>query len=270
MKRNIEFQTTPTSAPTNIAAGTKPAFSTYKDDTYAPEFKGMQVKFQDKLTWLRFVPAIKGSQYPWMMKFKRFHDSEGRFPTFVDPETFGLPSVFSHARMWFQKNKKEELYRKENPRGFRFYPQERGLSWVINANAGEGSRLRLLNASLYDGTRGGTSGLGSQIWTMANEIDNEPGSDTNGQSIHGDVSDPATGKLIGIEKSVPQSGQDQFASYSVRIGKQVSPLNMGILTDDEMEKITPLEKVLHVPSEEEQKAYLRAYIGEERYAMIFP
>jgi len=272
----IEFQNTPVSAPNASAA---PQSETkFRDDTYSKPYQGLQVKFQQKLTWLRALPAIKGSKYGWIMKFKRFHDNENRFPSFVDPSTFGQASVFERARQWFLQNDKAALYSVKpsayndntpNPNGFRFYSQDRGLMWVINAEEEEGKRLRLLNASLYDGERGGTQGLGSQIWSKANEVDNEPGSPTAGQSIHGDITSPTEGRLIGIEKS-SAAGADQFVSYAVKIGKATTELDMAPLTEEEVAKVCPLEEALHIPSEEEQKEYLKAYIGEEKFKLIFP
>jgi hypothetical protein len=267
MKREIQFQTV-ANAPNPIESNRRASGPTFKDDTYVPSHKGIQVKFQAPITWLRVIPAITGSQHQWMMKFKRFHDDEGRFPTFVDPSTFGLPSVFERALQWFRKNDPTALYRKENPRGFRFYPQDRGLLWVVDVNGEDGKRLRLLNASLYDGERGGSQGLGYQVWAKAHEVDSEPNSPTQGQPVHGDITKPEEGRLVGIEKS--QTGEAKFTSYSVRIGKSASPLDMSSLTDAEYELLVPLEQTLHVPSEEEQKAHLLAYIGKDRFDLIFP
>lgn len=265
MKSPVEFQTTPS----NPIAQTKVAGPTYRDETYIPTHRGIQLKFKNKITWLRFLPGIRGSEYGWIMPFKRFHDNEGRFPTFVDPASLGHPSVFQQALNWFRANDKEALYNKANPRGFRFYPQERCLAWAIDNEAPDGQKIRLFNSSMYDGVRGGSPGLGHQLYTEAVSVDSEPGSATLGAKIYGDISDPQEGRLVGIEKSTPQSGDNQFASYSVRIGKSVSALDLSKF-GEEVDLIKPLEQVLHVPTEEEQKSYLKAYIGSERYAKIFP
>jgi len=201
-----------------------------------------------------------------MFEFARYKEASGAHATFVDPATFKEPSIFFKASAWLRKNEPECIASRDtNPNGFKLWPQKRGLAWVIDEAAEEGKRLRLLNVSLYDGSRGGSTGWGHDLVTEANAVDNEPGSPTQGQSIYGDITSNETGRQFCVTKI----GTGATASYKVTIGKTATPLNLDMLTDEEMELICPLEKTLHVPSEEEQKAYLRAYIGEERFAKIF-
>lgn len=265
MKRTVEFQETK-NAPDITAKREQKQF---RDETYIQSHRGIQLKFEKFMTWFRVVPGIKGSEFGWIRPFKRFNDTEGRFPTFVCPTTFGQQSVFSQAQQWLRKNDPSVLYSKTNPNGLRLYPQERCLVWVIDTEAEENRRLRLFNSSMYNGERGGTPGLGYQMYSMATSIDAEPGSETQGKPIYGDVSSPEEGRLIGVSKSVPVTGDTKFASYSVKIGKNVSKLNMSMLTDEEFALLIPLDKVLKCPTVEEQKEYLKCYIGEDLFSKIF-
>lgn len=266
MKRTLEFQDTPTNAPNPVAAA-KAAGPSFRDETYAAPYKGIQVKFDQAIKWLRPLPAMKGSTYPWMMKFQQYKDPNGAYPAFVDPASFGLPSLFFKASGWLRKNEPACLSNREtNPNGLKLWPQTRGICWVIDEVAEEGKRLRLLNVSLYDGSRGGSTGWGYDLFMESEAVDNEPGSPTQGKKLYGDITDPENGRQFCVTKT----GTGATSSYKTTIGKNRSPLNLDILTDDEMNLVCPLEKVLHIPSEEEQKAYLRAYIGEERFGKIFP
>lgn len=246
----------------------------YEDYTYEDGYRDLQLKFNQKITWLRFLPAIKGSTHEYILRFNVFKAPEGQVhPTFVDPEQFGVPSVWSFARTWFMKNAKEALMKKDiNPHGIKLRSTPRGLAWVIKADAPEGESLRLLNVSMYDGKYGGSTGLGNDIVKNAEVRDNEPGSPTIGELVHGDITAPDSGRLICIEKSTPEAGDTKYASYSCRVGKSEAPIQeyLGRLTDEELNKIVPLEKVLKIPTEEEQKKYLLAYIGESWYTKIFP
>lgn len=248
--------------------------SKYEDYTYRDGYKELQLKFNQKITWLRFLPPIKGTEYGWLMPFNVFKAVEGQtHPTFVDPESFGKPSVWAQARAWFAKNAKDQLMKKDiNPNGFKLRSTPRGLAWAIVSDAQSGESLRLLNTSLYDGKYGGSTGLGFDIIKNAEVRDTEPGSPTLGELVHGDITKPEKGKLVCIEKSVPEVGETKYASYSARIGKTDAPLQTYLdkLTDEEYDKLAPLEQVLRIPSEEEQKQYLLAYIGETWYRKIFP
>jgi hypothetical protein len=273
--RNIEFvnnSNKPITTPIN--SGGSESTPKYEDYTYNEGYRELQLKFNQKLTWMRFLPPIVGSEYGYILNFNIFKSPEGQVhPTFVDPESFGKPSVWTFARTWFMKNAKDQLMKRDvNPNGFKLRSSPRGMAWVLISGAESGQTLKLLNSSMYDGKYGGSTGLGFDIVKNAEVRDNEPGSPTVGQLVHGDITKPDKGKLVCIEKSVPEVGETKYASYSSRIGKSDAPLKelMENLTDEEYEKITPLEKVLHIPSEEEQKKYLLAYIGNSWYSKIFP
>lgn len=273
MSKNIEFTSNSNKSPLQTNTETEPK-SRYEDFTYEEGYRDLQLKFNQKITWLRVLPAIKGSTHGYVLTFNVFKAPEGQVhPTFVDPGQFGVPSVWDYARNWFMKNAKDALMKKDiNPHGIKLRSTPRGLAWVIKSDAPEGESLRLLNVSMYDGKFGGSTGLGHDIIKNAEVRDNEPGSPTIGELIHGDITAPDSGRLICIEKSMPEAGDTKYASYSCRIGKSEAPIQeyMDRLTDEELNKIVPLEKVLKIPTEEEQKKYLLAYIGESWYTKIFP
>jgi hypothetical protein len=276
MSRNITFVNNADKAEPVIKQDTKsnePA-QKYEDYTYSDGYRELQLKFNQKLTWLRFLPAIAGSEHGWILNFNVFKAPEGQVhPTFVDPESFGKPSVWANARGWFMKNAKEQLMKRDvNPHGLKLRSSPRGLAWVILSDAPEGQSLRLLNTSMYDGKYGGSTGLGFDIVKNATVRDNEPGSPTIGQLVHGDITAEDKGKLVCIEKSVPEVGDTKYASYSSRIGKAEAPIKefLARLTDEEYDKLVALDKVLRIPTEAEQKQYLLAYIGESWYSKIFP
>jgi hypothetical protein len=245
----------------------------YQDFTFEEGFADLKLKFEQKLTWFRIIPPISGTKFPhWLLNFEVYKAPEGQnHPTFVNPASLGQPSVWEQAKAWFLKNARERLANREtNPNGFKLRSTPRGIAWVI-AGEGDNQYLKLLTASTYDGKFGGTTGLGYEIAKAAEVKDNEPGSPTIGQLIHGDITDPTKGRLVCVEKSTPEAGDTKFASYSARIGKADAPLQplLDKLSDSEFDKMVPLEKVLYLPTEQEQHAYLRGYIGDEWYKKIF-
>jgi len=242
----------------------------FRDIVFKEEYKTKKCRFGQGLTWLRFLPAVSPSVYEWMMPVEIHRDMGG--VTFTSPKTLdsNVQSPFDIARMWFQKNNKGALSsRDKNPNGLRLYPQKYGVSWVIEEAAPEGQRLKLFYASLYDGVRGGTTGLGFNVKREADARDNEPGSPTMGQLIHGDITDPKAGRLVKVERA--PSEKNEFASYTAGIGKNPAPVDhfLSLLTDEEMDIITPLEKTLYIPSNEEMHDILKRYIGADFYSQIF-
>lgn len=242
----------------------------FRDIVFKEEYKTRKCRFGQGLTWLRFLPAVSPSVYEWMMPLEIHRDMGG--VTFMSPKTLdsNVQSPFDIARMWFQKNNKGALSsRDKNPNGLRLYPQKYGVSWVIEEAAPEGQRLKLFYASLYDGVRGGTTGLGFNVKREADARDNEPGSPTMGQLIHGDITDPKVGRLVKVERA--PSEKNEFASYTAGIGKNPAPVDhfLSLLTDEEMDMITPLEKTVYVPSDEEMNDILKRYIGGDFYSQIF-
>jgi hypothetical protein len=266
--KKIEFvNNTGLAQPEPVAKSRELAF---RDLVFKEEYKGRKCRFGQGLTWLRFLPAVKPSVYDWMMPVEIHRDING--VTFVSPRSLdsNVQTPFDIARMWLYKHNKGALSsRDKNPNGLRLYSQRYGIAWAIEEAAPEGQRLKLFYASLYDGVRGGTTGLGYNVRREADARDNEPGSPTVGQLIHGDVTDPTSGRLVKVERAPTE--KNEYASYKAGIGKNPAPVEhfLNLLTDEEMELITPLENTIYIPSEQEMLDILKRYIGDEFYNQIF-
>ena len=267
MKKEVEFVNNAASAPDLIKVSREASF---RNITLKEEFRELNLSFRQGITWLRFLPAIRGSIYDWMMPLDVFHDIAG--VTFASPKSFdpNAHSVVDAASMWLRRNHPETLFnRVTNPHGFKPWPRRVGVSWVVENDAPEGERLRLFARSLYDGKRGGATGLAYNLYSEANSRDVEPNSPTTGVLIHGDITSPAEGRLVKIEKVA--ASKSEYANYKVSIGKNPAPLKhfMALLTEKENNLIQPLENTIYVPSEEEQKEILRRYIGDKLYSEMF-
>lgn len=268
MRPAIEFINNAGKAPDPIAK-TREAL-TFRELVLKEDYKDRKTKFGQGLTWLRFLPAIKPSLYDWMMPIQVHADING--VTFTSPKTLdsNAQSCFETARIWLQRHNKSVLASKDkNPNGFRLYDKRYGISWAVEEAAPEGERLKIFYASLYDGSRGGTTGLGYNVRREADARDNEPGSPSVGELIHGDITAPQAGRLVKVEKT--PSDKSEYASYKAGIGKNPAPLDhhLSLLTDQEMQLLTPLENLIYIPSEEEQQDILRRYIGEKLFYEIF-
>jgi hypothetical protein len=267
MKREIVFVNNSGTSPDPIGRSRE---ATFRDITLKEEFRELPIRFKAGLTWLRFLPAVRGSIYEWMMPLDVHADMAGT--TVASPRTFdpNAPSVFDAARLWFRRNHPEALSSREtNPNGLKLWPKRMGVSWVIEEQAPEGERLRLFVRSLYDGSRGGSTGLAFNLHSEAVSRDNEPGSPTAGALIHGDITAPEDGRVVKIER-LP-AAKNEYANYKIGIGKNPAPIGhfMALLSDKENNFIVPLETVIHIPSEEEQKEILRRYIGEKFFSEMY-
>jgi hypothetical protein len=265
MRKAIEFINNTGVAPDPIQKTKEVAF---REIVFKEQYRTRKARFTQSLTWLRFLPAIKPSMYDWMMAIDVHRDING--VTFTSPKTLDSnhQSCFDIARIWFQKNNSLLLSsREKNPNGYKLYPMRFGVSWVVEEQAPEGEKLKLLLASLYNGERGGTTGLAYNIRKEADARDNEPNSKSAGQLIHGDITNPTAGRLVKVEKIAG----GEYASYKAGIGKNPAPIDhfLAQLTDEEMNLLCPLEKTLYIPTEQEQHELLRRYIGEKHYQDIF-
>lgn len=270
MRKKIEFGDNSEGTAPDPLAKTEKSESGFRNLVFQEKFWEKQLKFVKETTWLRFLPTVKPSPYGWMMTLDVYRDKGG--VTFVSPATFdrNARDPFRVASQWLRKNKPELLGNKDtNPGGFKPYPSQYGVAWCVDTEAVEGSRLRLFYASLYDGSRGGTKGLGCNLKSLSEEKDNEPGSETNGQLVHGDITAEEAGKLVKVVKT--KSEKSEFPSYAPGIGKADAPLDPIIrgLTDAEHELVCPLESVIYIPTEDEVIGFVRGYIGEDLTKQIF-
>ena len=139
----------------------------YEDRILKPEYNARRFRFESGLNWFRVVPALKASKHGWTLPIHVLEFEGGRF---AHPKTLhkGARSVFDHAYAWARENHPESLYCKANKDGARLLTDPMSVVWVIVEEEGK-SVARLLLASGYDGSRGGTPGLGYQIWKASRE-----------------------------------------------------------------------------------------------------
>jgi hypothetical protein len=202
-------------------------------------------------TTLRFLPSIKGSAFDWMMPLDVYGDIGGY--TFLSPTTLNRAAEdpIVDAGLKLKKLRPESMYSKvRNPKGLVLRSRKVGMAWAVEQEAPEGERLCLWTGSLYDGVWGGEPGLGYRIRKYADDDD---------------IIDPDSGREVTITKV---TGVD-FPTYLIKAGMGVAILDeyLALLTDEELEVITPLENTLYEVGEDEIKQHLKSHIGEELYKL---
>ena len=232
------------------------AKSTYQDLLLKPEYASLRFKFPLGTTWFRIVPALKNSDKGWMLGVHALNYSGGRH---AHPRTLvpGDKSVFDQAYGWCKEHKPESLYSKANKgtNAYRLLTDPVCLFWMITEIEGK-PVARLLLASGYDGSRGGTPGLGHQIWELTQEKDEDG-------NLIGNPADPESGTQISIEKTqVPGA---RYPTYRLSRGRIPAPVTemLGKMDPEELAALTPLEEIVHRPSEEEEWQLLENVIDPE-------
>jgi hypothetical protein len=259
MYKTIEFkQSTPDSIPGANPWAT-PAKSSYKDLILRPEFAARRFQFPLGATWLRIVPAMKESEKESCLGVHALQYQGGRH---CHPRTVSSDarSVFDRAYRWFLKNDKESLFSKENRSGHRFLTDPLTLLWFITELDGK-PVTRLMLASGYDGKRGGVQGLGHQIWALSQEVDED-------KIPLGDPADPDLGVQICVTKNQVQGAK--YPSYHLTRGRIPAPIKdiFAAMDEEEHNALTPLESVVHVPTEEEEWRLLENIIDPETVRRI--
>lgn len=251
----IEFNESSTDLITCASPWASPGRGTYQDLILKPEYSARRFKFPVGTTWFRIVPALKNSNKGWLLGVHALKYPAG---CHAHPRTLvpGEKSVFDHAYGWCKEHKPEALYSKANKgtNAYRLLADPVCLFWMLTEIEGK-SVARLLLESGYDGSRGGTPGLGHQIWKLSQEKDEE------GNRL-GNPAHPETGTQICVEKKeVPGA---RYSSYTAKMGRVPVPISEMIgKMDPEAAALTPLEEVIHIPSEEEEWKLLENVIDPE-------
>lgn len=223
----------------------------YKDLILKPEFKDRRYKFPMGQTWFRVVPALPTSSKGWMLGVHALQYSKGRH---AHPKTItsGDKSVYDHAYAWLKSNSPHDLFSKSNKAGYRLLPDPICLCWILIEQDGK-MVSRLLLASGYDGSRGGAPGLGHQIFQLCREEDED------GNRI-GNPADPESGTQLCVEKVQPPGAS--YPRYTLKRGRVTAPISDMIAGMDpsEVDALTPLEDVIHVPDPEEEWSLLENVI----------
>jgi hypothetical protein len=255
----IEFNETSASPTPCVSPWASPVMSSYQDKILTSEFAAKRHKFAIGTTWLRIVPALPESVMGWMLGVHALNYVGGRHchPKSITP---GAKSVFDDAYGWCKKNCNELLYSKANKEGFRLLADPLCLFWMLVEEGGRPT-ARLLMESGYDGSRGGTPGLGHQIWQLTQEKDEDGNLLIN-------PADPKSGAQICIEKRQVQGSR--FANYSVKRGRVPAPVNEMIaeMDPEEVAALVPLEQVVHLPTNEEEWCLLTKVIDADTVGRI--
>ena len=239
----------------SAAAGELPALSpwssgpkdAYKDLILKPEFRDRRYKFPMGQTWFRVVPIIPGSVKGWMLGVHALQYSKGRHS---HPKTItsGAKSVFDHAFAWFKSNQPMDLYSRSNKEGHRLLSDPISLCWILIEQDGK-MVSRLLLASGYDGSRGGVPGLGYQILQLCREKDEDG-------NLIGNPAHPESGTQLCVEKVQPPGAS--YPTYRLKRGRVTAPIKDMFegMAPGELEALTPLENVVHIPDTEEEWSLL--------------
>jgi hypothetical protein len=257
----IEFHTPSTVPDAASVSPWLPPAKRYQDLILKPEFASRRFKFPTGTTWFRVVPALRDSNKGWMLGVHALQYPGGRHahPRTITPVA---KSVFDHAYGWCKDHKPEALYSKTNKAtdAYRLLADPFCLLWMLTEIDGK-PVARLLLESGYDGSRGGTPGLGHQIWKLSQEKDEE------GNRI-GNPADPKVGAQICVEKK--QGAGTRYSSYTAKMGRVAAPIDDMIAKMDpqEIAALTKLEQVVHLPSEEEEWKLLEQVIDAKTVEMI--
>ena len=238
----IEFAAPAAIAESSAAPWSAASKSVYQDLILKPEYSARRYKFPGEI-WFRILPALLGSK-SWMLPVHSLNYPGGRH---VHSKTLtpGAKSVFDLAYQWHKINRPEALYTRTNKTtGHRLLSDPLCIFWII-IQEGSKTLARLVVASGYDGSRGGSPGIGHQIW----QLTRQEGED--GSRVSNPV-DPTDGVQICVKKTQPQGSR--YPSYSVHLGRVPAPIDEIIKRMElaEIAALTPVENVVRQISEEEE------------------
>ena len=155
MRKTIEFQ--PSTNNTLALLARKP--SAFKDLVLQEKFRNYRHRFEPGKTKIRLLPAIsQNGEGHWFLKVPVLQHPSGRH---AHPRTIssGAKSVFDAAYEYMKANYPNRLFSKSNKSGIRLLPSPAVACWAIVQDV-NGTKLRLLVSSDYDGSRGGAAGFG--------------------------------------------------------------------------------------------------------------
>lgn len=246
MKDKIEF-----ASPSDVGLNTnmnqspweRPKSDSFRDLILKEEFRPRRLRFEQGQTWLRIVPAFASSPFGWMLGV---HSLSVPGAVFAHPKslTRNARSTFDHAYQWLKENDPAALYSKTNRNGIRLLSNPVSLFWALVEMKGR-YVARLVQASGYDGSRGGAPGLGHEILRLTQRTD-EAG-ELMAEPVH-----PEKGVLIAVTKT--KASGAKYPTYSLSVGRQPAPMSAVLERTDpaEFEALRPLEEAVHQLSDEEE------------------
>lgn len=258
LRNTIEFAPT-TDQDLLIAPWTNPEKSSFHDLVLKPEFAARRYKFPLGTTWFRILPPLPESKKAWMLGINVLKYGGGQH-VHTRSVKAGGKSVFDLAYAWLREHRPGDLFSKSNMAGIRLLPSPVSVLWILVEEANK-TVARLVVASGYDGSRGGTPGYGCQILRATQELDED------GRLI-AKAAHPTEGVQLCMEKSQPPGSR--YPSYSLRVGRTPAPIDQFLarMDPEECAALTPLESVVHIPSADEEWSILEKVIGSETVAEI--
>ena len=239
-----------------------------------PEYSKMNLMFGNGDNWIRPLPPIHGSEFPWILKFEiyRLGDVTGFIKTrSVNPEKRDLVYEFA-AFCRGNEEFKPALYLKgtgNKAPGLRLWSQDRGICWVMLLNPDPKSKnipLKLYHASMNNPNSGsgGSQGLMYQFYALTEEIDTDPDSENYNKPLYGSIWHPEIGRKININVT-PKANSGR--NFNVRPSGKVSNCAEQIaqLNEDfpqEIKMVKPLEDILLLPTDKDVLSYLKEYCEE--------
>ena len=225
----------------------KPTKPSYLDELLRPEYADRQLRLAEGPNWMRIVPAAYSGSEAWMLGLHVLATPTGKF---LHPLTFeaGARSAWDATYGYLRKTDPDKLYSKASPDGLRLMPNPMSLCYVITGHGAENGTplaVRLLLLSGYSGERGGTPGLGYQLFSLSKDLDE------NSDLAH-NIAGAEDGVQVMIEKIV--SKESKYPRYVLRAGRQPCPISELItrLPKEEAAVLQPLENVVRRMTEEEQ------------------
>ena len=242
-----------------IAPWDNPAASSFHDLVLKPEFSSRKYKFPLGATWFRILPPLPESKKGWMLGINVLKYGGGQH-VHARSVKAGGKSVFDLAYAWLHNKRPGDLFGKANMSGLRLLPSPVCVFWILVEEAGK-TVARLVVASGYDGSRGGTPGYGHQILRATQELDED------GRLV-AKPAHPSEGVQLCVEKSQPPGSK--YPSYSLRVGRTPAPVDQFIarMDPEECTALTPLENVVHLLTADEEWSILEKVIGPETVAEI--
>lgn len=239
---------------TGLSPWTAPNASSYKDLVLNENYAGRRLRLAAGQTWFRVLPKLRNSSKEWMLGIHAINYPGGRH---VHPKTLvpGAKSVFDHAYQWFKTHRPNDLYSKSNKDGYKLLADPLSLCWVLVEENGE-MVAKLILASAYDGSRGGTPGLGHQIWQISTDKDEDG-------NLIANLAHPEEGVQLGIDKIQPKGSR--YPSYQIRVGRMPAPIKnyLDKMTPMEVAALRPLEEVIQLPDQDAEWAILAKIISQE-------
>lgn len=256
MRKTIEFQ--PSTNNTASLLARKP--SAFEDLVLKDAYRKYRHRFELGKTKIRLLPALrKSNEGQWFLKIPVLQHPSGRH-AHLRTASPGAKSVFDLAYAHLKENYPSRLFQKSNRSGMRLLPSPAVACWAVVQDV-NGTKLRLLVSSDYDGSRGGAAGFGH----ILHEFVNRYGSD---ETVPGHPLNPNDGVSVVIERI--GSTDTKFPSYRLTLADDRSPLQpiLDRLTDVEYNMLCPLEETIHIMEPEEEWKLLGKVVGDDLLAEI--